>query len=137
MEGLLRGHWAPGLEEARRFATLLARKENEDELDRLVAGWRAEQTAEDVMGLVQKAGISAGVVSDFEDLWNDPQLRDRRHFLPVPHREIGEHNVDAFSFKLSKTPAEVRLGAPCLGEHNQHVCTGLLGMSDIESLLSY
>jgi crotonobetainyl-CoA:carnitine CoA-transferase CaiB-like acyl-CoA transferase len=31
-------------------------------------------------------------------------------------------------FKLSATPAEPRLPAPCMGEHTEYVCTEILKM---------
>jgi len=114
-----------------RFSTFLNRKRNEDELDRLVDKWTSNYTAEEVMSMMQEAGVAAGIVQNGEDLFIDPQLKHRHHFWELEHPEIGAHKVSGISSKLSKTPG--RLGKPALiGEHNDYVCTQLLGMSDEE-----
>ena len=61
-----------------KFATLDLRKENEDELEALVAEWTKEHTAEDVMQMMQAGGVSAGVVQNAQDILEcDPQIRER------------------------------------------------------------
>lgn len=115
-----------------KFATLLRRKANEDELDELVAKWSITLTAEEVMVRMQSEGVSAGVVQTCEDVSQDPQLKHRHHFWELEHPEIGKHNCNGPAFSLSKTPAELWMPAPCLGEHNEYVCTKILGMSDSE-----
>lgn len=114
------------------FATLTARKQNEDELDKLVAEWTSNFTAEEVMTKMQSLGVPAGVVQNGKDIHQDPQLEHRRHFWVFNHPEAGAYKADSFPFKLSKNPAEPRLPAPCLGEHNEYVYTKILGMSDEE-----
>ncbi|GAG07423.1 unnamed protein product, partial [marine sediment metagenome] len=51
-----------------RFATLQERKQNEDELDRLIEGWTSGRTAEEVMETLQAAGVAAGVVQNARDV---------------------------------------------------------------------
>ena len=114
------------------FATFLGRKENEGELDRLVGEWTINFTAEEVMKRCQEAGIAAGVVESNKDFFDDPQLKDRHHFWMLEHPEMGITPYDAPSYKLSKTSAQPGMPAPCLGEHNEYVCTEILNMSDEE-----
>lgn len=116
----------------RKFATATARKQNEDELDRLVAGWTSNLYAEEVMTKLQSVGVPAGVVQNGEDIHRDPQLEHRNHFWVFDHTEVGPYRADSFPCKLSKTPATPRFPAPCLGEHNEYVYTKILGMSDQE-----
>jgi benzylsuccinate CoA-transferase BbsF subunit len=115
-----------------RFVTLLARKANEDELDRLIGEWTSKHTAEEVMDILQAKGLSAGVVKNPKDIHEDPQLKHRRHFIELEHREIGRHRYEDDGYRLSETPAESCMAAPCLGEHNYYVYTEILGMSDEE-----
>jgi benzylsuccinate CoA-transferase BbsF subunit len=124
----------PELTREPRFATLLARLENVDELDRLVEQWTINHSPEEVMVMMQEAGVPAAVVANSEDLHLDPQLKHREHFRVLNHSEIGPHSYDSPSFRLSKTPVDLRMSAPCLGEHNEYVCTKILGMSDDELL---
>jgi crotonobetainyl-CoA:carnitine CoA-transferase CaiB-like acyl-CoA transferase len=115
-----------------RFTTIRSRKENEAELDRLVEGWTINLSAEEVTAMMQAAGVSAGVVKSPEDIYHDPQLRHRNFFWTLNHKEIGHVSHLGPVSILSKTPAEPRMPAPCLGEHSEFVCKQLLGMSDEE-----
>jgi benzylsuccinate CoA-transferase BbsF subunit len=81
---------------------------------------------------MQAAGVAAGVVENGKDLIEDPQLGHRHHFWYLNHPEMGPCAYDGPPFKLSETPAELRLPAPCLGEHTEYVCTKILGMPDEE-----
>ena len=84
------------------------------------------------MAWLQAAGGGAGVVQTNKDVQNDPQFKHCNHYAEVEHPEMGLHSYESFSFKLSKSPAELRMPAPCLGQHNEFVCTNILGMSDEE-----
>lgn len=117
-----------------KFSSLLGRKENEDELNKLVETWTSKLTAEEVMRIMQNAGINSGIVQDCDDLSRDPQLKHREKYWKVEHPVIGKHICEAPAFKLSKTPAKLRSPAPCLGEHNEYVCTHFLGVSDKQFL---
>ncbi len=121
-----------------RFATLLGRKHNEDELDRLVENWTMQKDAREVMEILQSAGVAAGVIQSGKDLLEDDlQLKARGHFVQVEHPEAGSQTVDSVRIKLSSTPGRVRHPAPLLGEHNEHVLKELLGISgdEYDSLL--
>ncbi len=115
-----------------RFATFLSRKENEDDLNKLVGEWTINHSPKDVMRLMQKAGVPAGVVENAKDLCEDPQLKSRRHFWSLTHPIIGKYQHLGEAAILSKTPAQPRMPAPCLGEHTEYVCKQLLHMSDKE-----
>jgi benzylsuccinate CoA-transferase BbsF subunit len=114
-----------------KFSTFLGRKKNEDELDSLIEKWTIDHTSLEVMKMMQNNGIAAGPVEDAKDLFEDPQLKHREHFAELYNPVVGKHHADGIPFKLSKTPGVV--GNPALlGEHNEYVCTKLLGMSDEE-----
>jgi benzylsuccinate CoA-transferase BbsF subunit len=116
-----------------KFSTFLNRKQNEDELEALIEEWTCQHTPEEVMTLLQKHGVPAGVVNSNQDLYNDPQLKHRNQFIELSHPEIGVYPVENQAYILSKTPAELS-PAPCLGEHNYYVYTQLLGMPEQEFL---
>ncbi|PZC46427.1 MAG: benzylsuccinate CoA-transferase BbsF subunit [Chloroflexi bacterium] len=111
-----------------RFASLRARKSNEDALDQIVGAWTVRRKAQEVMALCQNEGIPAGVVETCEDLFADPQLRERDHFAIIAHPEMGNYSTEANCFRLSETRPDYRR-APLLGEHTEYVLRQLLGMS--------
>ncbi|MBE0481044.1 MAG: CoA transferase, partial [Dehalococcoidia bacterium] len=116
----------------KKFATLQGRKENEEELDRLIEEWTEGRKAEEVMTLLQRAGVPAGVVQDGEDLLTrDPQLKAREFHVWRDHPEAGRIAHDGLSFALSRTPGEIGR-APLLGEHNEFVYREILGLQESE-----
>ncbi|MDO8490759.1 MAG: CoA transferase [Dehalococcoidia bacterium] len=114
-----------------RFATLLARKENEDELDRQIAGWTVDRTAEEVEVMMQDAGIAASVVNSVKDIIEDPHLKSQNFLRTYNHSVVGPHLYRALCHRLSKTPDTMGPG-PALGEHNEYVFKELLHLTDDE-----
>lgn len=114
-----------------RFTTLTGRKENEDELERLVETWTTQHPAETVINMMQAAGICAGVVESHRQLLDDPQLAQAGFFRRMNHPEVGEYRSARPPFQLSKADPEVRT-TPLLGNDNEYVCKQILGMSDEE-----
>jgi len=112
-----------------RFATLNSRKENEEELDSLIGEWTKDYTPHQLMAMLQDAGVPCGMVQTAEDLFDDPQLKERRHFRFLEHGVIGKHAYNAPAYQLSKTPNDIRKAGPCLGEDNEFVYTEILGYS--------
>ena len=110
-----------------RFNTLAARQANCDELDRLINQWTRTMDAHEVERRLQASSIPAHVVQNPYDLYQDPQLRHRKHFVEVPHSELSKTWVENSRFTLSRTPARVERAAPMLGEHNQYVLEQILG----------
>ncbi len=121
----------PALAHDTRFATLLARKQYESELDALINAWTSSRTAEEVMYTLQSAGIPAGVVQTGADLMdNDPHLQSRHFFSELEHPEIGKYRTNSGAhFVLSKYRYDLKR-APLLGEHNEYVFKQILGLSD-------
>ena len=124
------GH--PSLARDPRFETLLQRKENEDELDRLVEAWTSQRSPEDVMRLMQTSGVPAGLVANGRDLAEDLHLKHYRFFEEREHPAQGKIPFShGPGFRLSDASYEIgRSGL--LGEHNDYVYTKLLGFSDRE-----
>ncbi|MEE8472289.1 MAG: CoA transferase, partial [Dehalococcoidia bacterium] len=92
-EGFARVTGHPGWTREPRFATMADRKQNEDELEALVAVWTLGRSAEEVMALMQAGGVAAGVVQNAEDILDkDPQLRHRGHIQKLDHTEMGPVN---------------------------------------------
>ena len=77
-----------------RFSSISMRKDNKEELDRLIEKWTAKQPAESMVQCLQRAGVSAGVVQNAEDLAGDPQLLARDFFVSVNHPAFGETKTD-------------------------------------------
>ncbi|MBI4333253.1 MAG: CoA transferase [Chloroflexi bacterium] len=114
------------------FSTRAERLKHAAELDVIVENWTGQRKAEDVMKLLQAAGIAAGVVQNVQDLLNDPQLRRRRYWKESIHPEAGKLTGAEWGFRLSAAPHTRNERPPLLGEHNDYVLGKLLGLPEEE-----
>lgn len=113
-----------------RFDSFQGRKDNEDEIDKLVEAWTISYTAEEVMAKMQAHGVAAAVVKTIQDVVQDPQLKQRQHFQTLEHVELGQHICQNVGFRFSQFGTRWERPAPCLGEHNEFVYINLLGMPE-------
>jgi crotonobetainyl-CoA:carnitine CoA-transferase CaiB-like acyl-CoA transferase len=119
-----------------RFNTMARRKENRKELDELVTEWTIQHKAEEVVRLLQEAGISSGVVQNAEDLSKDPQLMARRFFVQLDHPVLGKTVSDRPPIRFEEDITVGWKAAPQLGADNRYVFLELLGLTESE-LSSY
>lgn len=120
----------PGLADDPRFATLEARKANEETLESLIGEWTRRRDAETVMTRLQAAAVPAGVVQDARDLVErDSHLRARGFYEPADHPVVGVFPHEGVVARLGETPGRVWHAAPRLGEHTREILGALLGVS--------
>src|SRR3989449_1790395 len=112
-----------------RFATIEQRKQNEEEVNRLIDAWTTSQTAERLMWRLQTRAVHAARVNRVQDLFTDPQIAFRNIWQQQEHPELGNHAYRMVSYELSETPGSIRSAAPCLGADNEEVFIEWLGLS--------
>ena len=124
-----------------RFASRESRYENQDALDARVTAWTQDRERYEVMDLLQKSGVPAGVCEDTKDRTElDEQLIHRGYMQQVDHTEVGKYRVEGIVGRWSETQphaeGSIGWGAPCYGEHNHRVFGDLLGLgpSDVGKL---
>jgi crotonobetainyl-CoA:carnitine CoA-transferase CaiB-like acyl-CoA transferase len=122
----------PSLEKDKRFADMLSRHKNQDVLDKLIEAWTQQYDNYEIMHILQKEGIPAGVVIDEKDAFNDPHLKDRGFFEELTQDDCGTHLYPGLLWKAANTPNAIRRPPVRLGEHNEYVYKQLLGFSDSE-----
>jgi formyl-CoA transferase len=124
---------APELADDERFATHLARGDNQEELEGIVARWASERDAAEIDRLLNEAGVICGPIYTIADIFEDPHFHAREMLIKQEDPEFGEYVAPGIVPKFSDTPAEVRWSAPWEhGSHNREVYGGLLGLSDDE-----
>ena len=131
-QSLARAMDAAGLASDPRFATAGQRRENHDELDRIISEWTIGQEAYEVTQKLQNAGVPSGPVLRGPDLLADPHYKDRETFVTVDHPQVGPKQYPGIPWKMSVTPGQVRWPSPTLGQHNEEVYGELLGMTGQE-----
>ena len=114
------------------FADSSKRSLNRKKLDVRIAEWTVDKTPQEVMEILQKAGVAAAPCADTEDRYFDPHFQEREIIVNVEHPATGVDFVPKVVCNLSETPGEIRRPAPLLGEHNNYVFGELLGLTQDE-----
>lgn len=114
-----------------RFATHQARMNHIEEIEAEVAQWVGERDADEVVELMEKAGVPTAKVATIGDVIDNPQLRHRDQIIEVEHPKAGKIPMQGLSIQLSDTPMAVRRPAPSIGEHTLEVLEEWLGR-DVE-----
>ncbi len=123
----------PELGDDPRYATHLARGENQDELDALINDWTKTLTVDEVDALMIEASIPAGRVYRAPDMLEDPHFQAREAIIEVETERFGPLKMQSSFPKFSATPGSVRRPAPStVGQHNAEVYGELLGLGAAE-----
>ena len=113
-----------------RFTTMHGRMRHRAALTAHVESWTRGRSAEEVMAVLQGAGVAAGLVANAEDLCRrDPHLQARQYWARIATPEGDVVEVDGVPFKMSATAACVRTPGPLLGEHTDAILQRVLGMN--------
>ncbi len=113
-----------------KFTDQFSRWQNQDELNKLLAGWTKDFTHYEVMYKLQMVGVAAGPSLNIEEAINDPHLKKRGIFIEQYHSVAGQTIVYRSPWKSAVTANNPP--APCLGENNDYVFKKLLSLSNKE-----
>ena len=123
----------PELADDERFATHLARGDNQEEIEGIVADWARLHDAAEIDRVLNEAGVICGPIYTIADIFEDPQFKAREMLLEHVDPEFGPYIGPGIVPKLSRTPGSVRWSATWeQGSHNDEVYGGLLGLSEEE-----
>ena len=82
-----------------------------------------------VLDLMDRHGVPAGQIYRAPEMLDDPHFKAREAIVTVDHPHFGKLRMQNVAPKLSETPGSVRAPSPGLGEHNDEVYLGLLGIA--------
>ena len=106
---------------------------NQDALDEHMQRWTTGFDKFELQEKLRALPIPVNAVQKpAERIDQDPTTRAFGLWPTVEHTAMGKVQVDGQPVHLSKTDWHTERGAPCLGEHNEHVLTTLLGFSKAE-----
>lgn len=111
------------------LASNLGRVEHESEIDLALSNWCVNNSSESILNSLNESRVPGGPIYNVEDMINDEHFNARALFETV---EINGQplKIPAILPKLNKTPGATRWPGPTLGEHNEQVLGGLLGLSN-------
>jgi crotonobetainyl-CoA:carnitine CoA-transferase CaiB-like acyl-CoA transferase len=104
-----------------------------DKLDEHLAAWAKGLPSPEIVARLLSAGIPAAVTAVTDDFLKDIQLRERGYFQTVGHAVVGEDTYPGWPMRFSPAPATPhRTPSPLLGEHNEEILGGELGVTEAE-----
>ena len=92
-----------------------------DEIFRLTRERLKAKTTAEWLEILRGGDIWCGPVYGYEDLAADPQIAHNGTLVEYDHPTEGHVRAPGFPYRFTKTPAEVRHGAPLTGEHTADV----------------
>ena len=109
------------------LATVDQRHAAHDRIDAAIGAWCAEHALGDALDILSNAGTRPVVPAYAID--EDDQMQARGFWESVKHPVVGEHSYPGWPMRLSGGPRDwYRSPAPLLGQHNEEILTGLLGL---------
>jgi crotonobetainyl-CoA:carnitine CoA-transferase CaiB-like acyl-CoA transferase len=118
-----------------RFASNADRMANRPELAAELEAALAARGTDEWVAALEAAGIAAGPIHDYGEVFADPHTRAREMEVTMEHPEEGSVRGLGIPVKLSGTPGSVRRAAPLLGQHSAEVLREAgFGEAEIEAL---
>ena len=112
-----------------KWGTYAKRRADADAVNAFVWQWTESHTRDEVLALCEQAQVPCGPVYAIDEIFADPQYAARENILIKKDPRIGELAVPNVVPKLSATPGEVAWLGPELGQHNDEIYRGLLGLT--------
>jgi len=108
------------------------RRERHDELDERLAAWTATRAAADVVGALRPLGIPVARPLRANELYDEPQLVARGYYQDLDNPKTGTRRYPGWPMRFSFLDRPHRFGPPTLGQHNEEILRGELGLDDTE-----
>ena len=108
-----------------RFATYAKRKANEEPLLALVEPVMRARSSSDLETALMKVGVPCGLVNNFEEVFNHPQIVARGVVKSIEHPRLGKMQVTRNPVLLDHDGPDIARHAPMLGEHSEEILHGL------------
>jgi crotonobetainyl-CoA:carnitine CoA-transferase CaiB-like acyl-CoA transferase len=118
----------PDLAEDPEYVDPVRRKSHALEIDRAVADWVATRPLEQVMATFEAAEVAAAPVYDAGQLLADEHLAARGSFIQIDDPDFGTATVQGPVVQMSETPGRVEHLGRDLGQDNDAIYGGLLGI---------
>ncbi|MEH7346616.1 CoA transferase [Bacillus sp. JJ1532] len=115
-----------------RFIGMRNRATYTDELNEIIEEWMGQYTGEQVLALLDEAGVPAAPVNSVEHIFRDPHIAARENIVEVHDSEVGKVHVPGIVPKFSHTPGKIAWSGKTMGADNDQVYLGLLELDPEE-----
>jgi crotonobetainyl-CoA:carnitine CoA-transferase CaiB-like acyl-CoA transferase len=112
-----------------QFKTNADRVAHKHRLQEIIEGVTTTQPGRYWLEKLDAADIPCGAVNTYAEVFQDPHVLARDMLVEVEHPVAGTVKMTGLNVKLSRTPGDMRLPAPTLGQHTREIL-GALGYHD-------
>jgi crotonobetainyl-CoA:carnitine CoA-transferase CaiB-like acyl-CoA transferase len=119
----------PEWAESELFATLIDRATNHDAVEASLIEWLSNETRQDAFEKAQAQHVPCFSVNLPSEVAENPQYKARGFFVEHDHPAARVVRMPGAPCMFSRTPWQLRRGAPRLGEHNAMILGDRLGLS--------
>src|SRR5215472_11684536 len=118
------------------LSTHHGRGQHQVDLDDVIATWTRERNVDQILAIMDAAGVPAGRIYTAAHIAVDPRYASREMVISAPDPGLeGERvRMQGVVPKLSDTPGAVFRGGPLLGEHNQQIWGRMVGADALAGL---
>ena len=113
-----------------RFTSNRARVESRDVIDGFINEALSRDDADVWLDKLKAVGVPSGRINSVADALDDPHTAARDMIETVEHSTIGALKMLGIPFKFSDTACSVRRAPPTLGQHNDEILKGELGLDE-------
>ena len=131
-QNLLRAMGREDLAEDPKFKLNAARIAHFDETEALVTAWTSANTRDAVFAATSLHKIPCAPVRDIEEVMNDPHMHGRGMLEHVEHYDFGDVVLPNSPLRFHGADTVPLRVAPRVGEHNQEIYGGWLGLDEAE-----
>lgn len=118
----------PDMAEDERFKTNSGRAKHADYIDGVIEDWTSRHSLEEALEMLDNAQVPAGAIYSIREIVNDPHY-NFRGMIQEFDAPWGKLKIPGVVPKMSETPGGTEWLGPKLGEHNEEVYRGMLGIS--------
>jgi len=121
---------SPALASDPRFATAVARSQNHEAIDGLIAEWSSTLAVPDLESTLEAHGVPATRIFTLADIFRDPHYRERQAIVAARDDDLGSIAMAAVAPRLSGTPGAVVHSGHRIGQDTRRVLHDLLHYPD-------
>ena len=94
---------------------------NREQLVPLLEAMTRQKTKAQWLTLLEEAGVPCGPINNIKEVFENEQVKARELQFDMPHPTTGKMKLVANPIRMSKTPVEVNLAPPTLGQHTEEI----------------
>lgn len=112
-----------------KYKTPRSRKDNEQELQPLVAAWMQNMSSAQAVDILESNGVPNGKVNSVVEITEHEQIKAREMLVTMRDAILGDYPVVANPVKMSSAAAVYELTPSLQGAYNQEILEKYLGLN--------